>query len=67
LMVATMIVERVDEAVDAWHRSDSDAPLADWLGMNLEQYAAWVQLGVLPDGYEPPVEARQPLANSPVR
>lgn len=32
----------IDAKIDEWHRSDLTIPLHEFLGMNWEEYAAWV-------------------------
>jgi len=46
-------------AVHRWHRSDNDLDLHTWLGLTWAQYAAWVERGELPAGYELPARARE--------
>jgi hypothetical protein len=49
--------EAMASAIHRWHASDTDAELHQWLGLTWEQYAAWVERGTLPYGYELPVRA----------
>lgn len=38
------------DAVDAWHDSDSDLELHEWLGMTLDEYRNLVELRLPPIG-----------------
>ncbi len=46
-----------------WRRSDSGLDLHTWLGLTWAQYAAWVERGELPAGYELPARAREGRVN----
>lgn len=35
----------IADRIDAWHNSDSDLPLHDYLGMTWEEYQQWVNPG----------------------
>src|SRR3546814_18003076 len=34
--------EQIDDAIDAWHRSNEKLTLPNWLGWSPEEYSAWV-------------------------
>lgn len=53
------MTDDLNAAIDRWHASDTDAELHQWLGLTWEQFAAWVERGTPPDGYELPVRARR--------
>jgi hypothetical protein len=36
------LVDDVDDYVDRWHETESDAPLHDYLGMSESEYSLWV-------------------------
>jgi DNA-directed RNA polymerase specialized sigma subunit len=38
-------VEAIDDFVDAWHESDSDLEIYEYLGMTEEEYGEWVMNG----------------------
>ena len=35
-------LHEIDDCVDAWHESDGNVALHDFLGMTLDEYALWV-------------------------
>lgn len=44
------------DLIGRWHEGHGDGrELWEFLGMTREQYAAWVELKGLPEGYEPPI------------
>lgn len=47
----------MDELVERWHASPDDGvSLHEFLGMDFEQYAEWVESGQLPPGWKPKVK-----------
>jgi len=36
-----VLLEDIDEFVDAWHNSSSESPLNDFLGMTWDEYSLW--------------------------
>jgi len=36
-------LSQIDDFVDQWHDSDDDRPIEEFLGLTLEEYAAWVE------------------------
>ncbi len=36
-------VEDIDDFIDAWHNSNSNVPLHEYLGMTMEEYKTYVQ------------------------
>jgi hypothetical protein len=58
-MGSVTLEEQVDAAVDRWHKdSETKLNLAEYLGMDEEQYAAWVETGKLPVSYTAPPKPR---------
>ena len=39
--VGTVDMTAIDDFIDAWHESDSELALAQYLGMTDKQYAKW--------------------------
>ncbi len=37
-----LLTEEIDDWVEQWHQSDSELPLAEYLGMTEEEYNAWL-------------------------
>ncbi|CAN5492614.1 hypothetical protein BH09BAC4_BH09BAC4_15480 [soil metagenome] len=37
------LLDEIDDYVDKWHDGDSDVSLYVYLGMSLEEYAAWIE------------------------
>lgn len=35
--------EEIDDEIDLWTKTETDEPLATWLGMTSEEYALWVE------------------------
>ena len=33
----------IDEYIEKWHTSETDVPIYEYLGMNREEYALWVE------------------------
>jgi hypothetical protein len=33
----------IDEYIEKWHTSETDVPINEFLGMNLDEYALWVE------------------------
>ncbi len=33
----------IDEYIEKWHSSDTEVPIYEYLGMNREEYALWVE------------------------
>lgn len=45
----------IDDAVELWHESPEDGmELHEFLGMNWDDYATWVETGYLPQGWKFP-------------
>lgn len=40
--LTTPTSEQIDDAIDAWHRSNEKLTLPNWLGWSPEEYSAWV-------------------------
>jgi hypothetical protein len=38
-----VVMDEIDDFVEAWHRSDSDETLHEFLGMTSEEYDLWVE------------------------
>jgi hypothetical protein len=36
-------LEEIDDFVDAWHNSDSDLEIYDYLGLSFDEYSIWVE------------------------
>ncbi len=44
-----LLTEEIDNWVEQWHHSDSELSLAEYLGMTVEEYNAWLlDDGILP-------------------
>lgn len=44
-----VLPEEIDDFIEAWHNSDSDLELHEYLGMSWDEYSAWVaDASVLP-------------------
>jgi len=41
-MAGTVLMDEIDDFIEAWHDSESDVELHDYLGMTLGEYTAWV-------------------------
>jgi hypothetical protein len=50
---------KMNDAVELWYASSPGVDLHQFLGLTWSQYAAWVERGELPAGYELPARARQ--------
>lgn len=37
------LLDEVDDYIDEWHNGSADIPLHTYLGMSLEEYAAWIE------------------------
>jgi hypothetical protein len=35
--------EEIDDAIDAWHESDTSLSLSEWLGLSQDEYALFVE------------------------
>ena len=40
-----MSEKSMDDMITEWHEGDSDMELHEYLGLTLEQYNRWVQIG----------------------
>jgi hypothetical protein len=40
----TSLADEIDDFVDAWHESDSELPLSEFLGFTPEEYSIWVEM-----------------------
>lgn len=47
--------DRLSGLIEEWHESQIPVTILNWIGMDWDQYAAWVENGDLPEGYEVPV------------
>ncbi|MDC3962868.1 hypothetical protein [Polyangium jinanense] len=36
-------LDTIDDEIDAWHESDADCPLHEWLGLTRDEYALFVE------------------------
>lgn len=44
-----VLIDEIDDFVDAWHDGDSDLELSEFLGMTLEEYSLWASDGSMID------------------
>lgn len=47
--------EQISALIDRWHESRTPMTILSWIGMDWDQYAAWIEAGDLPEGYEVPI------------
>jgi len=41
-------MDEVDDALDAWHESNTSMTIYEWLGWTHDEYRAWVERCVIP-------------------
>lgn len=45
--IGRVTIDDIDDYIDKWHNGDSRESVYDYLGLTWEQYAKWVDKGVI--------------------